>query len=187
MGRLELQALTAKRTGLVLDPCSHAEIKPSGPKEKKPLRAKSLKRQAEERSTKKAGGDPHDMEVEEFFDKVAKEEAGDCHCWECNGFVPDKFIRHATAHIFPKDAFRSIAAHPKNYLILAASCCHNNSHRMDLFSKMNIFREAVDRFFEFEPCLTPEDRKKKWYWLFVRAANASFPDLFQTRPDLWLL
>lgn len=182
-----MRALMAKRTGLSPEAGTYAEVKPSGPKDKKPIRSKSLRRQKEERDIRKAGGDPQQARQESFFAAVEREEAGDCHCWECNTFVPDKVIRHATAHIFPKGDFESVAAHPKNYLILGASCCHDKSHQMDTFSKMGIWEEAVDRFFEFEGSMTPEDRTKHWYVLFVKAANASFPKKFNDRPDLWLL
>lgn len=188
MGRLEIQGLLAKRLGFapeqVDEQASYVKLRPSGPKEKRPIRSRSLKRQQEDRELRKAGGDPQQARLESFFKAIEAEEAGDCHCWECNGFVPDKVIRHATAHIFPKGDFESVAAHPRNYLILGASCCHDKSHRVDAFRKMGIWREAVDRFFEFEGSMTPEDRKTGYYALFVTAAREDFPELFKTRPDL---
>lgn len=184
MGKEEIRALLAKRTGVMPEEGSHVKVEPSGPKQKKPIRSKTLKRQMEEREIRKAGGDPQQARRESFFRAVENEELGDCHCWECNAFVPDGLIRHATAHIFPKGEFESVEHHPRNYLILGASCCHDKSHRVDTFRKMGIWQEAVDRFFEFEASLTPEDRTKNYYWEFIAAARQDFPELFKNRPDL---
>jgi len=184
MGWREIQALKAAKTGVAPEEDSHVEVKPSGPKEKKPIRSKSLKRQMEEREIKKAGGDPRKARLNSFFKAIENEEAGDCHCWECNAFIPDSVIRHATAHIFPKADFESVMCHPRNYLILAAGCCHDRTHAIVTFRKMGIWREAVDRFFEFEGSLSPEDRTKNYYREFVAAAKEDYPDLFINRPDL---
>lgn len=175
----EILALTAKRTGLTPEPGTHVEVKLSGPKPQKPLRRVSLKKQREERLDRKAGGDPNDQALELWFHNIQYQfSPGTCHCWECNAYVPDPFIRHASAHIFPKAAFPSVATHPDNYLILGAGCCHDKSHTVERFKKMGIWREAVERFLKFEHLLTQEEKAKDYYTLFYEAA-ASFPQLFQ--------
>lgn len=68
-------------------------------------------------------------------------------CWECKKKIPPAYYRAATAHILSKKIFKSVATHPMNYLILCASNgCHEQTHRLDTFSKMGIFPEAVRRF-----------------------------------------
>ncbi|HEY4288220.1 MAG TPA: hypothetical protein VGN00_14045 [Puia sp.] len=162
----EIRAMNAKRTGYLPPADTYVEVKPSGPKEKKPLKRS--------RPTKRDNA----KEIEAYFATVEAEHAGDCQCWECGSLVPDKFIRFATAHIFPKSDFESVAAHPSNYIILGAHCCHDKSHRVDLFCKMGIWKEAVERFLIFEYLLTAEEKAKKYYTLFREAAMASFPALF---------
>lgn len=90
--------------------------------------------------------------LQNFFREVALEIDKNPVCWECGGFIKPKYYRAATAHICAKAIFPSIAAHPMNYLILCASNgCHDKTHRMDTFSKMNIFPEAIRRFRLFYP------------------------------------
>lgn len=123
---------------------------------------------------------PDPKALSNWFATIASQfTAGTCKCWECNAPVPEAFIIHATAHIFPKKAFPSVATHPSNYLILGASCCHDKSHKVETFSKMKIWREAVDRFLEFERHLTKEEKANKYYTLFLEAARQSFPEMFR--------
>mgnify|MGYP001575937723 CR=1 FL=1 len=93
--------------------------------------------------------------LELWFAKIAAEIRQNPRCWECNSWIAPEFYRHASAHIFMKSIFPSVATHPLNYLILGATCgCHDKTHRLDTFCKMGIWKEAVDRFKEFEPCIT---------------------------------
>lgn len=187
MGMQEIRALQAKRTGNKPDETSHVPIKESGPKPRKPLRRVGLKQQKENREIKKAGGDPDKIALDLFFHNVAYQfSPGTCHCWECGAYIPTPFIRHATAHIFPKADFESVMINMSNYLILGASCCHDKTHVIASFRKMKIWPEAVDRFIEFEPHLNSEDRKSKYYALFLETAKADFPDKF-IKPDQNLL
>jgi hypothetical protein len=166
MGLNEMRALMHKRTGLVPEEGSHVPVKLSGPKAKRPIpRGKSLRQRTNE-------------ELDHWFGAIAKVEGGDCQCWECGSRIPDAVLRHGTAHIMPKAMFPSVATHPYNYIMLGAHCCHDQSHRVDTFSKMNIFREAVERFLEFDPLILPEEKRQDYYTLFVETAKAAFPDLF---------
>lgn len=89
-------------------------------------------------------------ELEVFFKNAAIEIAKNPYCIECGKFIPSKFYRAATAHVMPKSTFLSVATHPKNYLILGASCCHDKTHRIDTFSKMKCFPIAIEHFYQFE-------------------------------------
>lgn len=90
-------------------------------------------------------------------------------CWECNSKIYRPFYRAAVAHIFPKAIFPSVKTHPMNYLILGAGCCHDKTHRLDTFSRMSIFKEAVDRFELFRYSIK---EKHKLLDGFIEYANA---------------
>lgn len=115
--------------------------------------------------------------LERFYDNAAKEIDKDPRCWNCGAEVHRKYYRAATAHIYPKAIFKSIQAHPLNYLVLPASCCHNLTHRLDTFYKMGIWVEAVNRFREFEPLIT---ESHKYLHEFREYAERTYP---QARPD----
>jgi hypothetical protein len=110
--------------------------------------------------------------LQKFFKDAAKVIEDNPKCWECNTFIPKAYYRAATAHILPKNpnsGFPSVAAHPMNYLVLGAGCgCHNKTHRLDTFSKMKIFPEAVERFWQFYPLIT---EKHKLLDEFIMYAN----------------
>lgn len=72
------------------------------------------------------------------------------YCMECGDFIPEKFRRHAVAHIFPKNKFPSVATHRLNYLFLGAGCCHCKSHTIEKFSTMKCFSTAVIRYMQFK-------------------------------------
>lgn len=77
------------------------------------------------------------------------------YCWECNDFIHKDYYRAATAHIFPKSIFESVASNEWNYLVLGAACgCHNLSHRLDTFSQMKVFGTAINRFHKFKHLIT---------------------------------
>lgn len=103
--------------------------------------------------TKKPVIEP-DSDLEAWFDMVATFISAKPYCMECGKYVPPSYYRHATAHIFPKNIFRSIETHPLNWLILPAGCCHDKTHRIDTFSKMKVWGEACRRFKIMEPHIT---------------------------------
>lgn len=99
------------------------------------------------------------QELEVWFDNISRIIARNPKCMECQAFIPSAYYRHATAHIFPKKIFESIATHPMNYLILGAGCgCHDKTHRLDTFSDMKVFGEAVKRFRLFEKSITEKHK-----------------------------
>lgn len=111
-------------------------------------------------------------ELEQWFDNIARQIARNPKCSECGTFIPSAYYRHATAHIFPKSLFPSVATHPMNYLILGAGCgCHDKTHRLDTFSDMKVFGEAVRRFKLFEKSIT---EKHKYLDAFKKYADGTF-------------
>ena len=95
------------------------------------------------------------------------------YCWECGDYISPNDYRAATAHIFPKKKFESIAANKWNFLVLGARCgCHEKSHRLDLFSQMKVFPTAINRYLKFGDLIT---EKHKYKELFIKYA---LPTLF---------
>lgn len=108
-------------------------------------------------------------EMAAFWKKAEKEIAKKPYCWECGDFISPQDYRSATAHIFMKSTFPSVASNEFNYLVLGARCgCHNLSHRLDTFSKMKVFPVAVNRFMKFGNLIT---EKHKYLTLFKEYAN----------------
>lgn len=89
-------------------------------------------------------------------------------CWECERKIYTLCNRSAIAHIFPKSIFRSVMTHEDNWLFLPAECCHDKTHRLDMFSKMKVFPEAVDRFNRFRSHIT---ESHKYLDEFIKYAN----------------
>jgi hypothetical protein len=93
------------------------------------------------------------------------------YCWECGDFIHKDYYRAATAHIYPKSIFESVAANEWNYLVLGAGCgCHNLTHRLDTFSQMKVWPVAVQRYLKFGHLIT---EKHKYHDLFIEYANAT--------------
>lgn len=86
-----------------------------------------------------------------FFRNAEAEVAKHPYCMECGCWIPKDYYHSAVAHIFMKSIFKSVAAHPVNYLILSAGCgCHDKTHTLSDFAKMKVFPIAVERFKQFE-------------------------------------
>ena len=91
------------------------------------------------------------------------------YCWECGDFISKNDYRAATAHIFPKSIFESVASNKWNFLVLGARCgCHDKSHRLDLFSQMKVFSTAINRYTKFGDLITETHKYKN---LFIEHAN----------------
>lgn len=91
------------------------------------------------------------------------------YCWECGDFISKSDYRAATAHIFPKSIFESVASNKWNFLVLGARCgCHDKSHRLDIFSQMKVFPTAINRYMKFGELIT---EKHKYLSLFKDYAN----------------
>jgi len=122
-------------------------------------------------------------EMDRWFAYVATVIKANPHCWNCGEYIPDmitkdgklvptdRFYRSASAHIFPKAHFDSVKTHPLNFLVLGAGCgCHDKSHRLDTFSDMKVFAEAIKRFRLFENKIT---ENHKYLDLFIKYANGT--------------
>jgi len=129
-------------------------------KKKKPLKKVSDKRAAE----MKLGKPDERVSLDEWFEKIEKFHCGEhgfTHCMECGAIVPRAYIRHATAHLLPKNIFKSVATHELNYLILGAGCgCHEKTHRIDKFIKMKIWPIAKERILTMMPFLPTDELRR---------------------------
>ena len=95
-------------------------------------------------------------ELDRWFVYVATVIKSNPHCWGCGEFIPEQYYRHASAHIFPKSLFPSIATHPLNFLVLSAGCgCHSEfDSSIEKAANMRVWGMAVDRFKKFESQIT---------------------------------
>lgn len=130
-------------------------------KPKKPIAKKSEKKIQEEKEAKFVGGE---NDLDRWFDDIKNYhcgKAGGCNCMECKQWIPEPYMRHATAHLLPKKIFKSVATHPKNYLILGAGCgCHDKTHTISKFVKMKIWPEAKKRILEMMPLLPMDELRR---------------------------
>jgi hypothetical protein len=117
---------------------------------------------------------PENIEMvnqEKWFRHVAKVIEANPYCWETGEYISEADYRNATAHIFPKAHFGSVATHPLNFLILSPrNGAHDKTHRLDTFCKMKVWPIAVKRFLEFEPLIT---EKHKYLNTFKELINAN--------------
>jgi len=133
-------------------------------KTKKPLKKVSDKRAKEDADKKALGGDGDKIKLalEIWFKNIQLEHFG-VHggmCMECGEWIPLNYARHATAHLLPKNLFKSVATHPLNYLILGAGCgCHQKTDRVDKFVTMKVWPEAAQRIKEMIPLLPFDELK----------------------------
>lgn len=137
-------------------------------KAKKPLRNKSLKKQAEEAEQKEVNSkegkektlDLWFGEVQDRHWTIVIDDRLFCPCMECGKLISEDYARHATAHLLPKKLFKSVATNDLNYLILGAGCgCHNLTHRIDKFAQMKIWPEAAKQINQLLPLLPYDELK----------------------------
>jgi hypothetical protein len=95
-------------------------------------------------------------ELDKWFEHVATFIKADPFCENCGEAIPEKYYKHASAHIFPKSIFASVMTHPLNWLKLGASCgCHHEfDSSIDNACQMKIWPKAVERFKTFESLIT---------------------------------
>ena len=122
-------------------------------KVRKPICKKSAKKLAQEKSPEYKNDK---AELEKWFKDIQAKHFTSYggRCMECGAHIPVEFARHATAHLLPKRIFGSVKTHHLNYLILVAGCgCHDKTHRVDTFVKMDIWGEAANRIKQLIPLL----------------------------------
>lgn len=99
-----------------------------------------------------------------WFEQRARELAKHPYCAECGAYIPEKYYRHATAHVLPKSptsGFPSVATHEENYLFLGAGCgCHNKTDRWDKFSQMKVWGLAIEKIKKMYPSIHPSERRR---------------------------
>jgi hypothetical protein len=150
-----------------LDRMRAARIKPP-PKVKKPMRKKSLKKQAEEAEQKKLLSSDGDTLMEQFFKTQRKRMVGicQCGCGEESQKKDDLYFRHSIAHIFPKHLFPSVMYHPANWVERRFwGGCHSvmDDTSMDRWPNMADFEDIQEKFFILAPLLTPEEKATNFY------------------------
>jgi len=130
-------------------------------KARKPIAKMSEKRLAEIKSDVRV---KNKEDLEKWFEDIKISHCGTnkgCYCMECEKWIPEDFMRHATAHLLPKKLFPSVATHPLNYLILGAGCgCHDKTHTVSKFVKMKIFPEAKKRIIQMMPILPMDELRR---------------------------
>lgn len=130
-------------------------------KPKKPIAKIGVKKQAEINNAKLA---INESDLDAWFDSIRIYHCGavgGCVCMECKRWIPETYMRCATAHLLPKKIFKSVATHPLNYLILGAGCgCHDKTHTISKFVKMKIWPEAKKRILEMMPMLPMDELRR---------------------------
>lgn len=134
------------------------------PKKKVPYRmpkvSEKKKRQLnEERVIRVAGGG----EMDRWFDDRRKGMTGRClHCGDRSCAHSDKYFKYSIAHILPKNIFKSVRAHPLNWIELCfwEKSCHTNfdNHTLDI-TELNCFDLVIERFIAIYPDIAPKERK----------------------------
>lgn len=142
--------------------------------EKKPMRRKSLKKQAQEAAEKKLVSSDGDTLMEQWHKARRKEATGvcQCGCGEPSQKKDDIHFRSSNAHIFPKHLFPSVMYHPLNCVerrvwagINGTSACHSimDDTSMDRWPNMADWDSIKEKFFILAPLLTDEERAHKFY------------------------
>lgn len=170
MGIAEIRFLKLGGPKKLYDDEESVEVKPTGPKPKKPLKAESDKTKAKKAEEKKVRGD-EDTFKEAWFKARRREMVGVCQCGcaQKSSKFDDVNFRSSAAHIFPKsdkDGFPSVALHPLNCVERAFwGGCHTNMDEggMDKWPLMADWEDIKERFHVLAPLLTDEERKKKFY------------------------
>lgn len=94
-----------------------------------------------------------------FFAECAIEIAKYPYCDNCGEWISPADYRNSTGHILPKGIFRSIETHPLCWVKVGNRCnCHNDTHRLDKFSKMRIFPKVVQQFRQIEHLITEKHK-----------------------------
>ena len=121
--------------------------------------------------------------LNDFFKLCAIEIAKDPYCEECGQWISPADYRNATAHILPKEFFRSIETNPLCWLKLGPRCgCHNKTHTLLTFSKMKVFPKAVAQLREIEPLITETHKLLGEFWNYA-ATVIVFPLKINERPS----
>lgn len=122
--------------------------------------AKRLKQEAEGKIESKPKGG---KVLERWFDERRKEMIGKCmHCGGASTKKNNDYWIFSIAHILPKRLFKSVAAHPLNWIELCyfpPSCHANFDNNMLDITELSCFNTVIERFVAMYPDIAPKERK----------------------------
>jgi hypothetical protein len=134
------------------------------PKQKKPYRMpkvseKKKAQMKEEKAIRVAGG----SEMDRWFEARRQEMQGYClHCGGRSCKDNDKYFKFSIAHLLPKNLFKSVRAHPLNWIELCFwdKSCHTNYDNKTLdIIELNCYDVVIERFIAIYPAIAPKERK----------------------------
>ena len=136
---------------------------PKQPKIRKPIAKVSEKKKRqlqEEKATNKSKGGG---EKERWFKARRLEMSGTCmNCGGKSCKHQDSWYQCSICHILPKNLFKSVATHPKNWIELCfwEKNCHANfdAHIIDI-TELNCYDVVIERFIAMYPDIDPKERK----------------------------
>ena len=103
---------------------------------------------------------PEEKDLNKWFEKIKNKHSSGLGgvCGECGCYIPQQYMRHATAHLLPKSKFKSVATHELNYMILGAGCgCHQKTDRVDQIVTLKTWPEIARRIKIMMPLLPFEE------------------------------
>jgi hypothetical protein len=105
-----------------------------------------------------------DKELKIWFPQRRLEMTGICmHCGNPTCKYDDLYYKHSVAHILPKAIFKSIRAHPLNWIELCfwGNNCHTNYDNKILeISKMNCYDIIIERFSKIYPFISSSEHRR---------------------------
>ena len=134
-------------------------------KEKKPIKKVSDKKREQINRDREDGLDGG---LDKWFEERRKELIGTCQCGcgQPSQKKDDTFYRGSCCHIFPKATFKSISAHPLNFVERAMfGGCHSNmdNKSIDLWPNMADWFDIKEKITRLIPFIRPEEKKHKLY------------------------
>lgn len=139
-----------------------------------PKVSEKRKKKMEEEKKTVTGKAATKIELDNWFYNIAQKHwvNGRCKCMECGEEIPVSYSRHATAHLFPKKLFKSIATHELNYMVLGAGCgCHYKTDRVDKIVTLKVWPEIARRMKIMLPILPFDELKHVSSELLVALDN----------------
>jgi hypothetical protein len=113
----------------------------------------------EAKEIKLAGG----SEMDRWFEARREEMQGFClHCGGRSCKDNDKYFKFSIAHLLPKNLFKSVKAHPLNWIELCFwdKSCHTNYDNKTLdIVELNCFDQVIERFIAIYPDIATKERK----------------------------
>jgi hypothetical protein len=140
------------------------------PKEKKQYRINKVAAKTAERKAKEAA-DVEDgkamtsggADLKRWFADRRKELTGSCaHCGGRSCKDSEQYWKFSIAHVLPKNLFKSVATHPKNFIELCFfnNSCHTNFDNKTLdIMDLNCFDTVISRFIEMYPSIAAKERR----------------------------